>query len=167
MPAGALVLPHWANVPRTANSRSATSMPDYPKRKRCTARGGGHAIVGGHNYGQGSSRENAALAPRTMGLGLVVAKSFARIHWQNLVNFGVLPLTFVDASDYESLKGGDKITIRGVADALAHGKTIEATVGGSSEGKSIKLRHELSKRQIDLLRAGGVINQFADQATRH
>ena len=168
VPAGALVLPHWANVPRTADFAFRNVDGEYAKNaKALHERGEQHAIVGGHNYGQGSSRENAALAPRTMGLGLVVAKSFARIHWQNLVNFGVLPLTFVDASDYETLKSGDKITISGFADALAHDKEIKAAVGASGDGKIIKLKHDLSKRQIDVLRAGGIINQFADQATRH
>ena len=168
VPAGALVLPHWANVARTADFAFRNVDGDYAKNaKALHEKGEQHAIVAGHNYGQGSSRENAALAPRTMGLGLVVAKSFARIHWQNLVNFGVLPLSFVDASDYESLKSGDKITISGFADALAHGKEIEAAVGTSGDGKMIKLKHDLSKRQIDVLRAGGIINQFSDQTTRH
>jgi aconitate hydratase len=70
---------------------------------------GGHAIVGGRNYGQGSSREHAALAPRSLGLHLVIAKGVARIHWQNLVNFGVLPLIFMDAADYDRLEQGDVI----------------------------------------------------------
>ena len=86
---------------------------------------------------------------------------------RTVVNFGVLPLSFVDASDYESLKSGDKITISGFADALAHGEEIEASVGNPGDGKMIKLKHDLSKRQIDVLRAGGIINQFSDQATRH
>ena len=76
-------------------------------------------IVPGTNYGQGSSRENAAIAPRYLGLEVVIARSFARIHWQNLVNFGVLPLTFADPADYDRLDLGDTIQLAGVA-AAAH-----------------------------------------------
>jgi|SRR5271166_727913 len=90
----------------------------YPKRARESQdRGERHAIVAGANYGQGSSRENAAIAPRYLGLAVLIAKSFARIHWQNLMNFGVLPLTFADPSGYDRLKLGDTICITGVAEA--------------------------------------------------
>ena len=102
---------------------------------------GGHALVGGENYGQGSSREHAALAPRYLALRVVIAKSFARIHWQNLVNFGILPLTFADPADYDRIDRDDRI------DAELAGKSVR-----------IALRHDLSPRQIDLLPAGGAIN---------
>ena len=114
--------------------------------------------MGGLNYGQGSSRENAALAPRYLGLETVLAKSFARIHWQNLVNFGVLPLTFQDPSDYDRLELGDTVEIVGIADALSAGREITATVRGGKE--TIRLRHDLSPRQIEILLAGGVINRL-------
>jgi aconitate hydratase len=119
-------------------------------------RGERHVIVAGANYGQGSSRENAAIAPRYLGLEVVIAKSFARIHWQNLVNFGVLPLTFADPADYGRLDMGDTIRLAGVAGALKAGREFDVEVEGS--GGMIRVRHTLSERQIDILLAGGAIN---------
>ena len=157
MPAGARVMPYWSNIPKTSEFTFEPIDDTYPKRaKQGGKERAGHAIVGGLNYGQGSSRENAALAPRYLGLETVLAKSFARIHWQNLVNFGVLPLTFADAADYDRLELGDTIEIAGVAEALAAGHEIAATVRGGKE--KIRLRHDLSPRQIEVLLAGGVIN---------
>jgi len=123
---------------------------------------GGHAIIGGENYGQGSSREHAALAPRFLGLHLVIAKSFARIHWQNLVNFGILPLTFVDPNDYAEIVLNDIIVIHHVHDKL---NKNEKQFGALIEGKnySFKVEHSLSKRQIAVLIAGGLINWVRDR----
>jgi aconitate hydratase len=117
---------------------------------------GGHALVGGENYGQGSSREHAALAPRYLALRVVIAKSFARIHWQNLVNFGILPLTFADPADYDRIDRDDVLRITGVHDTSNRDDRINAELAGKSV--RIALRHDLSPRQIDLLLAGGVIN---------
>ncbi len=157
MPAGARVMPYWSNIPKTSEFTFEPIDDTYPKRaKQGGKERAGHAIVGGLNYGQGSSRENAALAPRYLGLEVVLAKSFARIHWQNLVNFGVLPLTFQDLADYDRLEMGDTVEITGVADALAAGREITATVRGGKA--TIRLRHDLSPRQIEILLAGGVIN---------
>lgn len=157
MPAGARVMPYWSNIPKTSEFTFEPIDETYPER---TKQGGreraGHAIVGGSNYGQGSSRENAALAPRYLGLETVLAKSFARIHWQNLINFGVLPLTFVDPADYDRLELGDVIEIEDVSGALFKGAEIQATLRGGKE--SIRLRHDLSPRQIEILLKGGVIN---------
>ncbi|WP_336491335.1 aconitate hydratase [Methylobacterium nigriterrae] len=157
MPAGARVMPYWSNIPKTSEFTFEPIDDTYPKRAR---QGGkertGHAIVGGFNYGQGSSRENAALAPRYLGLKTVFAKSFARIHWQNLINFGVLPLTFVDPSDYDRLELGDVIEIADVAGALAQGPEIIANLRGGTD--RIRLRHDLSPRQVEVLLEGGVIN---------
>ncbi len=161
-PAGAQVLPLWANTPKVAGFTFRDVDGGYPERaKAMKEKGETHAIVGGHNYGQGSSRENAALAPRTLGLQLVVAKSFARIHWQNLINFGVLPLTFSGSSVTDRLKPGDKIRIEKFADALKAGKEIEASV--EPEGFRFKLKHDLSPRQIDVVQAGGLINYWREQ----
>ena len=155
MPAGARVMPYWSNIPKTSDFTFEPIDPTYPQRAK---QGGpdraGHALVGGLNYGQGSSRENAALAPRYLGLETVLAKSFARIHWQNLVNFGVLPLTFADPADYDGLEIGDMVEIADVAGTLKAGKAVTARV----RGREIALRHDLSPRQIDVLLAGGVIN---------
>ncbi|MGU3538415.1 aconitate hydratase [Methylobacterium sp. A54F] len=156
MPAGARVMPYWSNIPKTAEFTFEPIDDTYPKRARQGGPGrAGHAIVGGLNYGQGSSRENAALAPRYLGLETVLAKSFARIHWQNLINFGVLPLTFADPADYDRLEIGDVIEIEGVAEALRAGPEIVARLQG---GGTIGLRHGLSNRQVEVLLAGGVIN---------
>ncbi len=162
MPAGARVMPFWSNIPKTSEFTFEVIDDSYPKR---VLQGGpgraGHAIVAGSNYGQGSSRENAALAPRYLGLETVLAKTFARIHWQNLVNFGVLPLTFADPSDFDRLEIGDIIEIRGIRAALEAGPTVAASV---NRGRyTIQLRHDLSRRQIELLLRGGVINWLRDR----
>lgn len=155
MPAGARVMPYWSNIPKTSDFTFEPIDPTYPQRAKQGGPGrAGHAILGGLNYGQGSSRENAALAPRYLGLETVLAKSFARIHWQNLVNFGVLPLTFADPADYDGLEIGDMVEIEDVAGALKGGKAVTARV----RGREIALRHDLSARQIEVLLAGGVIN---------
>ena len=117
--------------------------------------GDDHAIVGGSNYGQGSSREHAAIAPRYLGLRVVIAKGYARIHWQNLVNFGVLPLTFTKKGDLKKLKQDDKLSFKGLHSALKDGNKIEASIKG---GKTITLEHALSPRQVEMLIAGGIIN---------
>ena len=157
VPAGTQVMPHWSNIPKLRQYVFRDMDGEYEsKAQALKEKGTLHAIVAGTNYGQGSSRENAALAPRTMGLGVVLAKSFARIHWQNLINFGVLPLTFADFGDADRLKPGDTLSIPKFADALAASHEIEATIG--SGGRTVKLRHDLSKRQAALIKAGGVIN---------
>ncbi|MGH1571695.1 aconitate hydratase [Methylobacterium sp. P31] len=162
MPAGARVMPYWSNIPKTSAFTFEPIDDTYPQRARQgSSERTGHAIVGGLNYGQGSSRENAALAPRYLGLETVLAKSFARIHWQNLVNFGVLPLTFVDPSDYDRLELGDIVEILDVPGTLAAGNEVIATIRGGKE--TVRLRHELSPRQIELLLGGGVINWLRER----
>src|SRR5439155_9689700 len=106
LPAGARVLPYRSNIEHLSEFAFAPIDRSYPERAHKT-RGTGHVIVAGKNYGQGSSREHAALAPRFLGLRVVIARQFARIHRENLVNFGVLPLTFVDAGDYDRIAQGD------------------------------------------------------------
>lgn len=157
MPAGARVMPWWSHIPRTAEFTFEPVDDTYPRRGKEAKQG--HVIVAGNNYGQGSSRENAALAPRYLGLRFVVARSFARIHWQNLVNFGVLPLTFTDLADYDRLNEGDTIAITGLRSALRAGREIAAAAGG----RMLRLRHDLSPRQLDLLLSGGVINWLRER----
>jgi aconitate hydratase len=147
------VLPYRSNIPAMADFAFDIIDETYPRRAR---EAGDHVVVGGENYGQGSSREHAALAPRYLGLRLVVARSFARIHWQNLVNFGILPLRFETAADYDRIEPGDVLRIGGVHAALRRDAPMTAELVG--KGERIALRHDLSKRQIDLLLAGGVIN---------
>ena len=109
LPAGESVLPYRSNIPKISEFTYRSLDKDYVARAQQHRDQGGHVIIGGENYGQGSSREHAALSPRYLGLRLVIAKSFARIHWQNLVNFGILPLTFIDPADYDQLQQNDLI----------------------------------------------------------
>lgn len=156
MPAGARVLPYRSNIPKISEFVFDVIDPNYPTRAQSTHKNGGHIIVGGENYGQGSSREHAALAPRYLGLHAVITKSFARIHWQNLVNFGILPLTFKNTDDYLQLQLGDVLVLENIHDSLRKGNTLTATVLGSNF--TFTLEHALSPRQIDILIAGGLIN---------
>jgi aconitate hydratase len=160
MPAGARVMPYWSNIPKTSEFTFEGIDCNYAKRARQgDASRAGHAIVAGANYGQGSSRENAALAPRYLGLQTVLAKSFARIHWQNLINFGVLPLTFAEPADFDRLETGDVVEIGGVRTTLFSGPDIVASINA----KPVRLRHDLSARQIELLLQGGVINWLRER----
>jgi aconitate hydratase len=152
VPAGTRVMPFWSNIERLGAFVYEQMDPLYVERAHAA---GDHIIVGGGNYGQGSSRENAALAPRHLGLRVVLARSFARIHWQNLINFGVLPLTFADPADYDRLSQGETLGFAGVHAALRQGASLSASRGN---GGSIALQHALSPRQIEVLLAGGVIS---------
>jgi aconitate hydratase len=145
LPAGAQALPYRSNIPKLAEYTFARLDPDYVARARATP---GHAIVGGRNYGQGSSREHAALAPRHLGLRLVIAVSYARIHWQNLANFGVLPLEFADPADYEAVQPGDVLRVEGM------------DVYNATRDQTIRTRHSLSPRQVAMVVAGGRIAEY-------
>lgn len=157
MPAGSRVLPYRSNIPKMAEFVYLQVDSTYPNR--AAEAEGGHAIVGGDNYGQGSSREHAVIAPRHLGLRVVVAKSFARIHWQNLANFGVLPLEFADPDDYERISQGDVLKFSGLREAVASGTSVTAHLGEAA----VKLRHRLSDRQVDMVLAGGRIPHRAAQ----
>ncbi len=152
MPAGAKILPLRSNIPAISEYVFYWLDPDFAKRAK-EKKGG--FIVGGENYGQGSSREHAALAPMYLGVKGVLAKSFARIHRANLINFGILPFEFVNATDYDGVKQGTRIKIDNVVDSLSDGrKTIEAAVNGSK----IDLKLDLTERQRKILIAGGLLN---------
>ena len=152
MPAGAKILPYRSNVPRLSDFCFTVCDPDFPARAREKGEG---IIVGGQNYGQGSSREHAALVPLYLGVRAVVAKSFARIHRANLINFGIVPLTFKNAEDYDLLALGDGIVIDGLADAIKDGRDPLLTVKGRNI--EIHLSLELSERQRRILCAGGLL----------
>ena len=115
-------------------------------------------MVGGENYGQGSSREHAALAPRYLGLRAVIAKSFARIHAQNLVNFGIVPLTFTRPSDWDQIESDDRLRLDNLIDALKAGKPFE--IRNLSQNRTCKVASALSQRQLEVLIAGGLINHI-------
>jgi aconitate hydratase len=156
-PAGARALPFRSNISQIAKfSYDIVDGTYHDRAMRVRALGGGHAIVGGRNYGQGSSREHAALAPRSLGLHMVIAKGVARIHWQNLVNFGILPLIFMDAADYDRLEQGDVIRVESIHTAIKSGPTIP--VKNLTRKLTFVARHGLSDRQVDVYMAGGLIN---------
>jgi aconitate hydratase len=119
-------------------------------------------VVSGRNYGQGASREHAAIAPRHLGLRLVLARGYARIHWQNLVNFGILPLEFADEADYDRIEQGDVLRVENVRDALKAGNEIG--VRNVTKDETYRARHRLSARQRDLVAAGGQIPLLRERA---
>jgi aconitate hydratase len=152
MPAGATALPYRSNIAKLAEFAFGRIDDGYPERARAFER---HAIVGGRNYGQGSSREHAAIAPRYLGLRLVLATSYARIHWQNLANFGVVPLELVDEADHDAIAEGDELRIAGLHDALHADDEIR--VENVTQRRTLTTRHRLSPRQVEILLAGGQI----------
>jgi aconitate hydratase len=156
LPAGARVLPYRSNIPRI--SEFAFDMVDqgYPERARSVRERGGHVVVAGENYGQGSSREHAALAPRYLGLRVVVARSFARIHWQNLVNFGILPLRLDDPSEYDRIEVGDVLVLTALRAQIARERRVR--VENATRKHRFVAHHDLSGRQTDVVLAGGLIN---------
>jgi aconitate hydratase len=159
LPAGAHVLPLHSNIPAISKFVFAHIDPEYAEL--AAGADGPHIVVAGENYGQGSSREHAVIAPRYLGLRVVIAKSFARIHWQNLANFGILPLQFDDPSDYGALQPADVLRLDGLRENLAAGKPVTATHLGS--GRDVLLTHQLSERQIAMVLAGGRIPLSAHQ----
>ena len=154
MPAGSKVLPLRSNIPAISDYVFSSVDPEFSNRARQC---GGGIIVGGENYGQGSSREHAALAPMYLGIKAVVAKSFARIHRQNLVNFGILPLKLINPADYELINQLDDIEIPGVAEALRNGQT-ELDLIDKTTNARIKVTHDLSERERRVVLAGGRLN---------
>ncbi|MDT5134017.1 MAG: aconitate hydratase, partial [Mycobacterium sp.] len=157
-PAGARALPFRSNIPKLATF-SFTQIDDtYPQRAQ-QAEGTGHIIVGGENYGQGSSREHAAIAPRYLGLRVVIAKSFARIHWQNLANYGVLAVEFENADDYDTIDQDETLHIAHLRHKLANAETLQ--VDNLTKKSSFTVRHRLSPRQVADVLAGGLIPRLA------
>jgi len=159
LPAGTRVLPFRSNIDKISEFTFEIVDPTYAGRAREHREKGPHAVVGGTNYGQGSSREHAALAPRFLGLAAVFAKSYARIHWQNLVNFGVLPLELVNDGDYERLERDSVVRFSGLREAVEAGNEIS----GECDGSTLTFRHSLSPRQREMMLAGGLIPWLRDR----
>ena len=153
MPAGAKILPYRSNVPKLSEFCFTVCDPTFPERAKASD---GGIILGGHNYGQGSSREHAALVPLYLGVRAVIAKSFARIHVANLINFGIVPLLLQNEDDYERLMQGDRVSIIGFREAINGEKLAYLTVGERDE--KIPLLLNLSDRQREILLAGGMLN---------
>ena len=155
LPAGTRVLPFRSNIPEISKFTFGQIDESYYERAM-KYRDSGSLVVAGENYGQGSSREHAALAPRYLGLRAVVAKSYARIHWQNLSNFGILPLTFADPGDWERISQGDVLRIENLRRDLAGGGSLEVT--NVTRGESYTVEHQLSARQVESVLAGSLIS---------
>ena len=153
MPAGAKILPFRSNVPKLSEFCFTVCDKEFPERAKAL---GGGVILGGQNYGQGSSREHAALVPLYLGIKAVIAKSFARIHVANLINFGIVPMTLVNEDDYDKISEADGILIENFSAAIANGDTVALTLKKS--GEKIPLRLTLTERQRAILLAGGMLN---------
>lgn len=153
LPAGTKILPLRSNIPAIAEYVFYSLDPTFAKRAKEKKNG---IIVGGENYGQGSSREHAAIAPMYLGIKVVIAKSFARIHRANLINFGILPLIFQNASDYDKINQGDRIKIENIRLQLKSNKSMK--VKNLSRGTEIPVIHNLTNREIEIVLAGGLLN---------
>jgi len=161
MPAGAKILPLRSNIPAISEYVFYWLDPDFAKRAKEKHSG---FIVGGENYGQGSSREHAALAPMFLGVKAVIAKSFARIHRANLINFGIMPLEFQNSSDFDLLEQGTSVTIDNVVSRLKDGSKDIEGVAGKDKNKLV-LKVDLTPRQRQVLAAGGLLNHI--RSTQH
>ena len=150
MPAGAKVLPYRSNIPKMSEFCFEVCDPDFPARAKAAGSG---IILGGSNYGQGSSREHAALVPMYLGIRAVVTKSFARIHVANLINAGILPLTFENEADYDQFTQGDKLTISGILEGMDTGFVTMK----NETGEQVRLHCNLTQRQKEILLAGGLL----------
>ena len=158
MPAGAKILPFRSNVPKLSDFCFTVCDETFPARARENTN---NFIVGGSNYGQGSSREHAALVPLHLGVRAVIAKSFARIHVANLINAGILPLTFKNADDYDKLEQGDTLTLKGIMNGFESGNV---TLTDETKGIDLPLVCDLTARQADMLKAGGLLNYTRENA---
>ena len=155
MPAGARALPYRSNIPKLAEFVFTDVDASYSSRVLETKDGSGHIIVGGSNYGQGSSREHAAIAPRYLGLRAVLAVSYARIHWQNLANFGILAVQFSDPEDYTKVDQDDVLVMSNLRDVLPSDSDL--TVRNTTKNETYPVHHQLSRRQVEMVLAGGLI----------
>lgn len=155
MPAGAKILPLRSNIPAISEHIFEKIDPGFIKRAR---EAGGGFILGGVNYGQGSSREHAAIAPMYLGIKAVFAKSFARIHRKNLINFSILPLTFLEERDYDIISQGDIINLPAVKKELPSGLPI--TLENTTKDKTIKMANPFTGREKKILLAGGLLNLY-------
>ncbi len=155
MPSNAKLLPYRSNIPYLSEYCFAQADRDFPKRAK---ENNGGIIVAGKNYGQGSSREHAALAPLYLGIKAVFAKSFARIHKSNLINNGIIPLTFINADDYDDIDEMDEIEIN---DLLAQIENKTVAVVNKTKNKKYEMALEVSQRQTELLKSGGLLNYMS------
>jgi len=162
--AGAEVLPFRSNIPEISKfSYTVIDETYYDRALEAKNKYGGHIVIAGENYAQGSSREHAALAPRYLGQVAVIALSYARIAWQNLVNFGIVPLEFMETEDLKAMEQGEIIHLRNLREAITKKEPIELEIESKGETRKIKVVHSLSSRQVDILLKGGVVNDFREK----
>jgi len=163
--AGAEVLPFRSNLPEISKY-TFTVIDDsfYDRAMESKSHYGGHIVVAGENYAQRSSREHAALAPKYLGQVAVIALSYARIAWQNLANFGILPLEFINIKDYDKIEQADMVSFKSLREDIKNRNPIKVLVSNDS-GKQLEFdtKHSLSDRQINILLKGGIINEFKDK----
>jgi aconitate hydratase len=158
MPSNAKLLPFRSNIPYLAEFCLTPCDPGFPARAK---EYGGGFIIGGSNYGQGSSREHAALAPLQLGVKGVIAKSFARIHMANLINSGIIPMTFANEADYDGIDGDDELVLENAREQIKNGK--ELVIKNKTKNKDIKVIVSLSDRQVEIMLAGGLLNYTRKQ----
>lgn len=163
--AGAEVLPFRSNLPEISKySYSVIDDTFYDRALKAKEQYGGHIVVAKDNYAQGSSREHAALAPKYLGQIAVIANSYARIAWQNLVNFGILPLEFIDIADYDKIEQGDDVSLLNLREDVKNRNNIKVVISkGDGQRIEIETKHSMSDRQIQVLLKGGIINEFKEQ----
>ncbi|GIO21013.1 aconitate hydratase [Oceanobacillus oncorhynchi subsp. incaldanensis] len=158
---GSRVLPYRSNIQKISTFAFEIIDDDYYETAMKQRDDGGHMVVAGFNYGQGSSREHAALAPRYLGLKVVLVKDFARIHLQNLINFGILPLTFVNEEDYDLVRQEDVLEFRQIHQTIQNQHTFDIKLKGTE--RTIAVQHDLTKRHLEILLAGGIINWIKEK----
>ena len=153
MPAGAKILPYRSNIPFLSQYCFGVCDKTFPERIKAEGKG---IVIGGANYGQGSSREHAALVPLYLGVKAVITKSFARIHCANLINAGILPLNFANPDDYDKISQGDELSLKGIKNAIINNEP--AVLVNLTTGEEYELKYDLSQRQKDIILAGGLLN---------
>lgn len=163
--AGAEVLPFRSNLPEISKySYTVIDESFYDRAMQAKTEHGGHIVVAKDNYAQGSSREHAAIAPKYLGQVAVIANSYARIAWQNLVNFGILPLEYINIDDYDKIEQGDLVYFRNLREDVKNRNNIKVIVKNESGKKEeFETKHSMSDRQIEVLLKGGIINEFKDK----
>ena len=153
MPAGAKILPYRSNIPYLSKFCFAVCDTEFSKRAEAAGKG---FIIGGENYGQGSSREHAALVPLYLGIKAVIVKSFARIHCANLINAGIIPMTFKNPADYDLIEQGDELVLKGIREKIKNGEDI--VIVNHTKGVEIPLDVDLTKRQREIILCGGLLD---------
>lgn len=155
MPAGTKVLPFRSNIPEISKFTFERIDADFYKKAEA-GNFSGCIVVGGENYGQGSSREHAALGPMYLGVRVVLTKSFARIHQANLINYGILPITFANSNDYDMISEGDTLELTNIEEAVTTGADFDIVINGAKGTKTIKGKNSMAERSRNIIKAGGL-----------